>query len=275
VRRLWVALLLVLAACAASNATDRALSLVRQGRDAEAVQLLRKRIAENPDDMPARKLLVRVLAMNGDLGLVEKEVDAMAARLPPDDPTPKIELGHAYELTHKFEEALAAYDEAAARAPNSPAGPAEGGMRAAHWGEAEDALPRLEEAIRRGSRDPAIFHALGLVRLKLGDAKGAEEAYRAGLGIDPNALENALGLATCAVVREDGAAALQAYDTILAKRPKFVPAELGRAWALAKLGRTDEARKAIDRAESLGAPKDVVAKQRAALNAPAVPATSP
>lgn len=265
--RAWI-LAMLLTACAASNATDRALSLVRQGRDAEAVKLLRERIADKPDDIPARKLLVRVLAMDGDLGEVEKEVDAMAARLPADDPTPKIELGHAYELTHKFEEALAAYDEASTRAPNNPAGPAEGGMRAAHWGEAEDAKPRLEEAIRRGARDPEIFHALGLVRLKLGDVAGAEESYRAGLAIDPNAIDNALGLATCAIVREDGEAALKAYDIILAKRPKFAPAELGRAWAFAKLGRTDDARKAIDRAESLGASKDVIQKQRAALAAP-------
>ena len=44
---------------------------------------------------------------------------------------PEIELGHAYELAHKFDEALAEYDEAASVAPNSPAGPLEGGMRTA------------------------------------------------------------------------------------------------------------------------------------------------
>jgi Flp pilus assembly protein TadD len=257
--------MLALAACATTSATDHALSLVRQGRDAEAVTMLRKHIALSPDDMPARKLLVRVLAMEGNLGEARKEVDAMAARLPADDPSPQLELGHAYELGHKFEEALAAYDEASARSPNSPAGPAEGGLRAAHWGEAEDARVRLEEAVRRGSRDPNVYHALGLVRLKLGDAVGAEQAYRAALAIDPEALENHLGLATAAIVRDDALAALGAYEALLRKRPKFAPAELGRAWALAKLGRADEARKAIDRAESLGASKDVIAKQRAAL----------
>jgi tetratricopeptide (TPR) repeat protein len=210
---------------------------------------------------------VRVLAMDGEIGEAEKEVDAMRAHLPPDDPTPDIELGHAFELVHKFDDALDAYDRAAERAPRSPLGPAEGGMRAAHWGEAQDALPRLEEAIRRGSRDPVIFHALGLVRLKLGDLSGAEQAYRAALAIDPDALENELGLATVAIVRDDPAAALGAYQRILAKKPRFAAAELGRAWALAKLGRRDEALQSIDRAEQLGAPADAVAKQRAALSA--------
>jgi tetratricopeptide (TPR) repeat protein len=263
----------LLAGCATATTTDRALSLVRQGRDAEAVTLLRSRLHDKPDDIPARKLLVRVLAMNGDVGAVQKEVDELSARLPPDDPTPQLELGHAYELGHKFEEALAAYDSAADRAPKNPAGPTEGGLRAAHWGEAEDAKVRLEEAVRRGSRDPNVFHALGLVRLKLGDAVGAEQAYRTGLMLDPDALENYLGLATAAIVRDDALAALGAYEALLKKRPKFAAAELGRAWALAKLGRADEARKAIDRAESLGAPKDSIAKQRAALNS--LPAASP
>jgi len=243
------------------------MSLVRQGNDHDAIVLLRARLQKSPGDIAARKLLVRVLAMDSEMGEAQKEVEALRAELPPDDPTADIELGPAFELVHKFENALASYDDAARRAPNSPAGPREGGLRAAHWGEAEDARPRLEEAIRRGARDAEIFHALGLVRLKLGDAQGAEEAYRAGLALHPDALENQLGLATVAVVRGDGAGALDAYDAILAKKPKFAAAELGRAWALAKLGRKEEAKKSIDRAESLGAPPDSVAKQRAALDA--------
>lgn len=261
-------LLVFVTACAASSATDRAMSLVRQGREPEAIALLRARLEGHPDDLAARKLLVRLYAIAGDLGAASREVDAMAARLPPGDPAPKLELGHAYELTHRFEDALAAYDDAAAIAPGSPAGPTEGGLRAAHWGEAEEARPRLEEAVRRGSRDPAVLHALGLVRLKLGDLGGAEQAYRAGLAIDPDAVENQLGLATVAVARGDANAALAAYDALLARRPRYASAELGRAYALARLGRLREAREAIGRAEALGAPRDAVAKQRAALAAP-------
>jgi cytochrome c-type biogenesis protein CcmH/NrfG len=138
-------------------------------------------------------------------------------------------------------------------------------LRCARWGEAGDARPRLEEAVRRGANDAETWHALGLVRLHLGDVAGAEEAYRAGTQADPKAPESWLGLATAAVVQGDAENALVAYDQVLARRPRFAPAELGRAWALAKLGRKDEAARALDRAQEMGAPAENIAKQRAAL----------
>jgi Flp pilus assembly protein TadD len=138
-------------------------------------------------------------------------------------------------------------------------------MRAAHWGEVEEAKPRLEEAIRLGARDADIYHALGVVRLRLKDVDGAEQAYREGLKVDPTHDENLLGLATVALVRDDASAALSAYDALVRKHPNFAAAHLGRAYALAKLGRKPEAKAALDEAERLGAPKENVAKQRAAL----------
>jgi tetratricopeptide (TPR) repeat protein len=265
---LLTVVLLGCVACAAP-ATERAQSLVRQHREEEAVAVLRKRLTAHPDDVAARKLLVRVLGLVGDLPAAHAEVAELAGRLPAHDPSPAIELGHALELSHRYDEALAEYDEAAAVAPESPAGPLEGGLRCARWGEIRDALPRLEEAVRRGARDASTWHALGLVRLHLGDLDGAEEAYRAGAAADPSQLENLLGLATVAVVRGSGEAALVAYDAILARSPRHAPAVLGRAWALARLGRIAEARAALDLAEQLGAPRDNVARQRAALDAPA------
>ena len=73
------------------------------------------------------------------------------------------------------------------------------------------------------------------------------------------------GKATVAVVRGDARAALDAYDRLLARKPDFAAAELGRAWALAKLGRKDDAKRALDHAEELGAPRANIDKQRANL----------
>jgi tetratricopeptide (TPR) repeat protein len=259
----------------APSATERAQSLVRQNRNDEAVATLRARLASHPDDVIARRLLVRVLGFVGDVPAARAETSELARRLPPADPAPMIELGHALELSHRYDEALAAYDDAASSSPFSPDGPREGGMRCAHWGELQDALPRLEEAVRRGARDAETFHALGLVRLHLGDYDGAQEAYRAGTLADPTGLESWLGLATVAVTRGDAPSALAAYDAILAQHPRFASAYLGRAWALARMGRTTDARTAIDRAEQLGASKENVARQRAALEgAPLAPKAS-
>jgi tetratricopeptide (TPR) repeat protein len=99
----------------------------------------------------------------------------------------------------------------------------------------------------------------------VGDVDGAEGAYRRGTRADANAAENWLGLATVGLVRKDYAAALAAYEAVLARRPTYADAELGRAFSLAKLGRVAEAEKALERAEALGASKAHVEKQRRAL----------
>jgi tetratricopeptide (TPR) repeat protein len=254
--------------CVKPSPIQQAMSLARRHREPEAVTILRGEIARAPDDVEARALLVRLLAFSGDMPGAQVEVTELARHVKPGDPRAWIELGHAREVAHDFEGALAAYDTAASAAPASPAGPLEGGLRAARWGEVEEAAPRLEEAIKRGGNDVETWHTLGLVRVHLHDLDGAEQAYRAGLGVDPKSAECWLGLATVAALREDAAVALRAYDAILALRPRFASAELGRAWALAKLGRKEEARAALDHAEELGAPAGSLAKQRAALAGP-------
>jgi tetratricopeptide (TPR) repeat protein len=264
-RAIFAFLAALLAGCASTPPAERAMSLARQHREAEAIAMLRIDLAKKPDDVAARRMLVRLLAYTGDLEAARAEVAELQRRLPEGDPTSWIELGHALELAHKFDEALAAYDEAASAAPASPDGPREGGMRAARWGEVEAARPRLEEAVKRGAHDPETWHTLGLVRLRAHDLDGAEQAYRAGLKEDPDAVDNLLGLATVAWVRGDAKAALAAYDAILARRPRAADASLGRAYALAKLGRKDEAAKELDHAEELGASRAHVDKQRAAL----------
>src|SRR5579859_5689721 len=62
------------AACAPASATVRAESLVRRHREADAVALLREDLAKHPDDVPAHKLLVRVLGFTGDVESARVEV---------------------------------------------------------------------------------------------------------------------------------------------------------------------------------------------------------
>jgi Flp pilus assembly protein TadD len=256
-------------ACAAQTPIERAQQLVRLHREPEAIATLRDHLGKHPDDIAARRLYVRVLAFSGDIDGARREVAELERRLP-GDPVPWIELGHAFELAHRFDEALAAYDTAASVAPASAVGPREGGMRAARWGEPQEATSRLEEAVRRGARDAETFHVLGLARLNLRDLDGAEDAYKQGIAADPKSTENLLGLATVAVVRDDPAAALAAYDQIVARKPSYAAAHLGRAWSLAKLGRRPEAERALDRAAELGAPAANVDKQRRAIRSGAL-----
>lgn len=251
--------------------------LSEKGRSEEAAQLLRGYLAANPASLPERRLLVRVEASRGQLGAAQEQVAILKKQLGPKSPIPLVELGHALELAHRYDEALAAYDSAAAVAPRDPLGPLTGGLRAARWGELSLAAPRLEEAVRRGPGDPAAWHALGLVELSRGNWERADQAYRAGLLADPQRLENRVGLATLALTRGDLAAALVQYDAIAASRPSFADAQLGRSFALMGLGRFEDARHALDRAARLGASPAVVARQRRELarRTSAHPASAP
>jgi tetratricopeptide (TPR) repeat protein len=245
----------------------KAILLVERGRYAEAQKLLTDRLREHPEDDRARGLLIRVHGVTGNLGLARDEAARLAERLGPSSPRPHIELGHALELAHRYDEALDLYDQAAEVAPRDAAGPREGGLRAAAWGEYELARPRLEEAIRRAPRDAALWHALGVVCLGLKAVDDAEHAYRSGLMADPHALENRVGLATVALLRDDPAEALREYDLILAERPGFGDAWLGRSWALLRLGRLAEAEEALAKAEQNRGDRAVIARQRRALAA--------
>jgi Flp pilus assembly protein TadD len=257
-----LALFSVGCAATAARPEQRAALLVERGQTDEAVRMLREHLSRHPSDLIARRTLVRVLAVTGNLGAAETEARRLAAQLGASDPVPFIELGHAYEIAHRYEEAIQAYDRASAVAPRDPRGPGEGGLRAARWGELELALPRLEEALRRDPRDARLWHALGIVRLKLGDAAGASLAYRSGLQANPGALENRIGLATLALATDDPEAALAQYDAIIAARPRFADAHLGRSWALVILGRLDDAQAALDMGARLGANPRVVTRQR-------------
>src|SRR4051794_20313271 len=112
------AVLLTVSGCGASpSPVERATSLAREHREADAIRILRTQLARHGDDVASRRLLVRVLALTGDLGAAKSEVEELVKRLGEADPTPYLELGHAYELSHQYEEALAMYDHAAEVAP--------------------------------------------------------------------------------------------------------------------------------------------------------------
>src|ERR1700733_13630830 len=82
-------------ACVAPGVTDRAQTLVRQHKEDQAVALLRTDLAAHPDDVPARRLLVRLLGFTGDLPGARAQAEELSRIRGAADPTAYIELGHA------------------------------------------------------------------------------------------------------------------------------------------------------------------------------------
>lgn len=256
-----------LGACLGPAPIDRATLLADRGRTGEAIQALEQHLAQHPEAVAERRLLIRLLGSAGRTDLAVEQADQLARVLASDDPTPWVELGAAFELAHRYEEALAAYDRAATAAPANALGAKHGGIRAARWGELELAEPRLREAVRRDPHDAETWHALGLVLVGRGDLDAARHAYGAGIAADPGALENRLGLATVALRRNQPRAALEQYEHLLAARPSFTDALLGKSWCLILMQKYGSAEAVLRDAEELGADRQAIARQRAALPA--------
>lgn len=246
-------------------ALERAALLAEHGQVPQAIDVLVEHLKTEPGDVAARRQLIRLYGSVGRVDEASTQTERLAELLPRNSPVPPIELGHALELAHRYDEALAEYDRAARIGSNDALGPKTGGERAAHWGELELAEPRLAEAARRDPHDAGTWHALGLVRLGLGKLDAAREAYGAGLQADPRALENRLGLATVALRAHQPAVALEQYESLLQARPTFTDALLGKSWSLILLGRFSAAEAELARAEALGADPKSVARQRVAL----------
>lgn len=261
-RALLVALCgLLLAHCARQDVVQDAVLLANQGEEGKAITLLEGYLREHPNATHERQLLVRLHASLGNMGKAEQQVMLLAQQLGEHDPTPWLELGHALELQHRYDEALEAFDRAAAVAPSDATGPRVGGLRAARWGEMDLAAERLTEALRRDPRDAAVWHAWGVVELKRGNPVAAQKAYESGLIADPNSAENHLGLATVALQRREYAVALHHYDELVRLTPGAANAHLGRSWALIMLGRTAQARVELAHARTLGGDQNAIRAQ--------------
>jgi tetratricopeptide (TPR) repeat protein len=247
--------------CARQDVVQDAVLLASQGEEGKAITLLEAYLREHPNATRERRLLVRLHASLGNMGKAEQQVMLLVQALGEHDPTPWLELGHALELQHRYDEALEAYDRAAAAAPSDPTGPRVGGLRAARWGEMELAAERLTEALRRDPRDASVWHAWGVVELSRGNLEAARKAYENGLVADPESAPNQLGLATIALQQRAYAVALRHYDELVRLRPTSANAYLGRSWALIMLGRHEQARIELAHARALGGDPNAIRAQ--------------
>jgi Flp pilus assembly protein TadD len=246
---------------------ERATLLAERGRTQEAIETLEQYLDEHPEDVEERRLLIRLHGSAGRGDLAAQQADRLAGLLPPHSPVPWVELGAAFELSHRYDEALSAYDRAASEAPADALGAKRGGMRAARWGELELAEPRLRDAARRDPADAETWHALGVVLVGLGNLDAARQAYSAGIAADSHALENRLGLATVALRLNEPRAALEQYELLLEARPKFTDALLGKSWCLILMEEYGSAEAVLLEAERLGADRESIERQRGALAA--------
>ncbi|MCB9591522.1 MAG: tetratricopeptide repeat protein [Sandaracinaceae bacterium] len=199
---------------------------------------------EHPDDPRAWLALARA-EMAAERYPRAREALTRCATLRPHAALPRILIGHTWELQRHYDEALLAYRHAIEAAPRSAYAHRVMGTRLLRWGRAELSIGPLARAVDLDPTHAETWNALALARSAAGDAAGAEEAFRRGIEQRPDHPGLRLGLAALLVNDERYDAALAIYDAIVAERPTFAPAHVGRGILLHELGRPDEAEAAF------------------------------
>ena len=171
-----------------------------------------------------------------------------AAALRPDQAAPRILIGMTWELQRRYDEAVLAYRQACELEPQSARGYTILGTRLLRWGQPEAAVEPLARSVELAPDNPETWNALGLARHEAGDLRGAEEAFRGGLGRHREHRGLYLGLAALLINSRRHEEALSVYDQVVERWELFAAAHAGRGILLHELGRTREAEEAFVRA---------------------------
>ncbi len=108
-----------------------------------------------------------------------------AATASPDDPGHQLDVGRLLARLGAVEDALSVLDAVTAQAPTLAEPYLLGALLLRDADRHDEAIARLERAVAVGMDDPAVFEALGFLRLSSGDAARARAAAEATLEDHP------------------------------------------------------------------------------------------
>jgi tetratricopeptide (TPR) repeat protein len=273
------------------EAAARATALLQRGEDLPLALWLFHRVKElAPDDPRGHAGVGACRLAGGRYGQALREL-SRAAEIAPERADVRQLLGDVYLKLNRLDDALKAYRQAADLAPNVYEYPLKLGVALQLDGKYAEALAVLGTAAEKGAPAADVHVAMANVLRSSGNAERAAEEYRLALAAKPDSREARLGLsevlvaqAAPSIVKRDFDAALkllreaqdlspsalgyarlaliftetQRYEEAVRVTEEAERAGLGtapvfhnRAFALARLGRRDEALKAYDAALQL------------------------
>ena len=226
------------------------LSLLQQGRPAEAERLYRQILAAAPDHAEA-------LHMLGIIALQQRRFDDAdqlihrSLAISPQSAEALSNRATALRALGRLDEALASYDEALAIKPGYVEALHNRGNVLKDLGRPEEALASYDQALAvRPGLAEALRNRFSLLK-ELGRLEEALASYDEALAIRPDDAE-ALNIRAAALLQQGRPQeALTSCDTALAIKPDFLEALNNRAVALGRLGRPEEALASFDRALEL------------------------
>jgi predicted TPR repeat methyltransferase len=158
-----------------------ALEHVRAGRNREALAVCRERLAEDPGDVGALRLLSRVLLHTGHGPLATLLLEG-AVKSKPDEPVLLADLGDALRSAGSDDGAAAAYERALSADPAS----IEAFFGLLELGRSADLEARLRSAAERAESAPAPRFALANILLETGKDDPAREAFDRAVELNPH-----------------------------------------------------------------------------------------
>jgi arylsulfatase A-like enzyme/tetratricopeptide (TPR) repeat protein len=186
-----------LAPLAPEAALARAQLAAAEGRADEAEAAFEEALKRRPGHRAARAGMAELALGRGDLaradalyrGLLEDE---------PDDPRALVRLGTISARSGRLEDAVPLFARAVQLEPDSAEALLGLAGALARSRRPDQAVPYFERAIATGAAGSAAYNGLGFARLEAGDARGALQALRASLRLDPSQPEIAAAAAEIA-----------------------------------------------------------------------------
>ncbi|HSD65474.1 MAG TPA: tetratricopeptide repeat protein, partial [Vicinamibacteria bacterium] len=157
---------------------------IKEGRLAEAAAAFGHVLEIAPDHVEALRGL-------GDLAIVEQKLDEAARRyarileVEPGDAGAMTKLGVVRMRTGQADEAIALFRRSIDREPKNGEALLYLAGALASTGRPAEALPFFERALAAGQRTTMTLNGLALARMAVGDRRGAAEAFRESLRLDP------------------------------------------------------------------------------------------
>lgn len=236
---------------------DQGAALLRAGRTAEAVAILRAALAREPAAVDLMQLLAVALGQSGAYGEAEALLRAALAR-DPLDPELHANLGEAMRRQGRVDAARVAFAEALRLNPYFPEAHYNLGTMWRQSGRLAAAVEHLSMAARMRPGLAAAHYNLGNTLRELGRPEEAEGVYRAALRAQPDYAEAQLNLGAVLQELERPGEAVAHYRRAAELNPALAAAHRNLWQLYADQGLSTEARVAGARALELEPEHDLL-----------------
>jgi tetratricopeptide (TPR) repeat protein len=188
---------------AAKGQVALALDHLRAGRKAEAVEILRNALRDNPDNVDAMRILAQTYFRDKERLSDAEALLRRATELAPGFTAAWMLLGGVLHEASRHRESIEVFQRLTSLEPRNAAAWGGLGNAYAHAGDVEGSRQAYERSLAIDSRPPGVQMGLGHVLKTLGDQAGALAAYRAAIAGKPDFGEVYWSMANLKVFRFD------------------------------------------------------------------------